>query len=487
MLAARHRKVRFAAVVLLATFTVAGAQDRAAVISRARTLVDQGRFREAEKLLRKHIAEPEGPVDEPLEIELEIIRRIRLDFAQRPDELLRRLRRRIPDVTSADLERWRRAGVLQYRVIDGQIRYFHAEPGNLLRCCPQARRRVSSSQPARSSAGFDLPAHLAELLREARASGRTLVHPVRHRIRYELRVKPGNPRLRPGARVRCWLPFPQQYRQQQDVRLLRTEPPGGRVAEDDCPQRTVYFETTLGPQAPPPRFAAVFEFTTYAYVPQLDPAAVKPYDTGSALYRTCTAERPPHIVFSPELRRQAREIVGDETNPLLKARRIFRWVSENIPWCSEMEYSTIRSLSQKALAARRGDCGVQGMLFITLCRAAGVPARWQSGWQTLPGRWNMHDWSEFYVEPWGWLPADASYGLQDHPDRAVQEFYCGHLDPYRLIVNLDYARELCPPKISFRSEPNDFQRGEIEIDGHNLYFNEWSWDLQLEYLPGARP
>jgi nicotinamidase-related amidase len=47
-----------------------------------------------------------------------------------------------------------------------------------------------------------------------------------------------------------------------------------------------------------------------------------------------------------------------------------------------------------------------------LCRAAGVPARWQSGWQTKPGDWNMHDWSEFYVEPWGWLPADASYGVR---------------------------------------------------------------------------
>ena len=49
-----------------------------------------------------------------------------------------------------------------------------------------------------------------------------------------------------------------------------------------------------------------------------------------------------------------------------------------------------------------------------------------------------------------------------------------------MIVNLDYARALDPAKTGFRSEPTDFQRGEIEIDGHNLYFNEWSYDFQVE-------
>jgi transglutaminase-like putative cysteine protease len=150
-----------------------------------------------------------------------------------------------------------------------------------------------------------------------------------------------------------------------------------------------------------------------------------------------------------------------------------------------MEYSIIPNIPEKALAARRGDCGVQGLTFITLCRAAGVPARWQSGWQTKQPNWNMHDWSEFYVEPWGWLPADASYGsgLRDHPDPLVRDFFCGHMDPFRLIVNLDYARPLVPPKASFRSEPNDFQRGEIEIDGHNLYFDEWDYTFAVEVTP----
>ena len=118
-----------------------------------------------------------------------------------------------------------------------------------------------------------------------------------------------------------------------------------------------------------------------------------------------------------------------------------------------------------------------------MCRAAGIPARWQSGWETKPVNWNMHDWAEFYVEPWGWLPADPSYGLQKSDREDVREFYFGHQDSYRLIVNLDYGSPLVPAKNSLRSEPADFQRGEVELDGRNLYFNEWDYDIQFERNP----
>ena len=450
-------------------------------VARARQAASEGRFTAAESLLRKQIADPNAPVvDEPA-IQLEILRRIRLDYSLTADEVLVQLRQSIPDVTVDDMNTWQEQGVLQHRLIDGQVRYFNRAVGNLFRACPAAKSRCQKKLALPRT--FDLPAHVARLLAEAEQAGQAQVHPVKHRVRYTLRVKDGHRRLKEGARVRCWLPFPQEYRQQSRVKLLATEPKEAMIAPKGHPQRTVYFEKTVDDPARPPTFTAEFEFVTSAYVPNLDPDKVQPYDKSGKLYQEYTAERLPHIEFTPRVKKLATEIVGREENPLKKAKRIFRWVSNNIRWCSEMEYSTIPNLSAKGLAAREGDCGVQGMAFITLCRAAGVPARWQSGWQTKPDRVNMHDWSEFYVEPWGWLPADASYGLQKHDDVRVQEFFCGHLDPYRMIVNLDYGRELAPPKHSFRSEPNDFQRGEIEIDGHNLYFDEWERDIDVRTMP----
>ncbi len=330
---------------------------------------------------------------------------------------------------------------------------------------------------------FNTTALVEKLVKLSETSDDPQVYPVQHHVKYELAVHAGHPRVKPGANVRAWLPFPQEYRQQQHVRLVSSNPPEAKIASKDAPQRSVYFEQTVTNANQAPRFQVEFEFVTSAYCPKLDPAKVRPYDVNGELYREFTAERRPHIVFTPEVKRLSKEIVGDETNPLEKARRIFRWMSKNVPWCAELEYSIIPSLSVKGLTARRGDCGVQGTSFITLCRAAGVPARWQSGWQTKPDDWNMHDWSEFYVEPWGWLPADASYGVREHADPRVRDFFCGHMDPYRLIVNLDYGRALEPPKTSFRSEPTDFQRGEIEIDGHNLYFDEWDGKFQVDTKP----
>ena len=471
-------------LVLLNSAAIAVADDTQDLLGRAQAAAAQGRFAEAETLLKTQIGGDDQPVISDCAIALEVLRRIRLDFSLTPEQMLERLHGEIPDVTVEEMEQWTAQGLLQHRLIDGQTRYFKQAAGNLFRNSPELRkRRQVAVMP--SGYNFNLPKHVKLLLDEAARSGAALVHPVKHHVRYTLRVKDGNPRLKKDAKVRCWLPFSQEYRQQTDVRLISTQPSGGVVAPNGHPQRTIYFEQVIENPAQVPSFSAEFEFTTSAYVPNLIPGDVKPYDTASKLYTEFTAERPPHIVFTPELKKIVAEVVGDETNPLEKARRIFRWIDTNVPWCSEMEYSTIPCIPAKALAARQGDCGVQGLLYITMCRAAGVPARWQSGWETLPNRRNMHDWSEFYVEPWGWLPADASYGVQSHAEQRVQEFFCGHMDPYRMIVNLDYGRELSPGKTSFRSEPTDFQRGEIEIDGHNLYFDEWSWDFKVETMPVA--
>lgn len=451
-------------------------------------LTDRGAYREAEEVLLEKIEEPDAPVTSPAAIRLEILRRTRLDYSLSRQEAMGQLREALPDTSEADFDRWSAAGDLQHRVIDGEPRYFHKGVRNLFLLNKEARRRRDASKQKTRAKGrtpFSMTAHARKLVAEAEASEERLIHPLRHRVTYELWARDDHPRLTPGAKVRAWLPYPQAYRQQGSVELLSNSPTLVEIAANGSPHRSASFEAVVETAGVSPRFSIEYEFVTYADCPSLDPELVTPYDLDSKVYREHTAERPPHIAFTPEVNRLVGEIVGEEVNPLEKARRIFRWVSDNLPWIGEMEYSIIPSLSAKGLAARCGDCGVQGMTFITLCRAAGVPARWQSGWQLRPGGAGMHDWSEIYVEPWGWLPVDASYGVRDDEDPRVQDFFFGRMDPYRMIVNLDYARPLTPAKTSFRSEPNDFQRGEIEIDGHNLYFNEWRYRFHVESTPAA--
>ena len=497
--------VYFAAALATLAVSRPGLAETKAQLQAAKELIAKGEYREAEKLLKPAI-DPAQPTVSKAAVTLEILDRTRADFPHDEAEIIKQLRESIPDVKETEIETWRDAGVLQSKLIDGEHRYFRNAAANLFRLSKEARERRPETPPAEKK--FALDALIADLNKLAKTADTPAIYPVKHHVTYTLTLKKDNPRLKPGATVRAWLPFPQQYRiQQTDVKLLSPkleeadeleqmagmpEPitvdsikQAALLAPAYAPQRTIYFEQIIDDKGTPPKFVTEYEFTTCAYVPTLNLELVKPYDEESDDYIKFTSQRAPHIVFTPEVKKLVKEVVGDETNPLKKAQLIFTWVSENLPWVSEMEYSTIPSLSKKGLAARCGDCGVQNTTFVTLCRAAGVPARWQSGFGTKPGEEGMHDWAEIYVEPWGWLPADASYGLRKNDDPAVRDFFCGHMDPYRFIVNLDYGRELHPKKTSFRSEPIDFQRGEVEIDDHNLYFDDWEWDLDVKSTPPA--
>jgi transglutaminase-like putative cysteine protease len=444
-------------------------------VAEARELVMRGEFSKAEKLL----AGRDAPADAEMR---DVVGRLRREYSVDEDALLKKLDGQITNLTAGDLHKWRDAGELQYRVIDGQVRYFRREPSNLFRFSEDAKARRKQNGKAETPPTWKLTDHLAKVVAEAEHSGKTEVVPVKHRIAYTLTV-PANARgAKAGSVARIWLPFPQEYRQQTNVELLQSVPTPTRVADNGTPQRTLYFERTIEDPAKPIEIRTVFTYTSYAYYPQLDDSRERPLPTD--FDERYLAERKPHVALTPEMREKVRSIVGGEAGSLAKARKIFHWIDANVKYCAEEEYGVIPSISTKALRSLKGDCGVQGTLFITMCRAAGVPARWQSGWETKPVDWNMHDWAEFYVEPWGWLPADVSYGLQKSEDPKVREFYFGHQDSYRMIVNLDYGRALVPPKTSLRSEPADFQRGEVEIDGRNLYFDEWEYDFSFEQEGG---
>jgi hypothetical protein len=51
-----------------------------------------------------------------------------------------------------------------------------------------------------------------------------------------------------------------------------------------------------------------------------------------------------------------------------------------------------------------------------------------------------------------------------------------------MIVNQGVGGRLHPEKLHLRSEPYDFQRGEVEWEGGNLYFDKWDYKMEIEYL-----
>jgi len=464
--------------------------SRDAVVLKALALVKSGKFLKAEALLNAPDAQADFDARRARTEALDIIQRTRYEYSLAPAELLAKVKKEIPDATARDVERWARDSAARYRVIDGKKFFARREPSNIFLFCEEAKALRAKTGHAPVKVDWKLTDHLKAVVAEAEQTGKVEVQPIHHRMTYTLTLRANTPGVKAGSRVRVWLPYPQEYRQQRDVKLISASPESTVIAPNAVEgnpaaggaQRTVYFEQIVTNPAKPLEFKEDFEYTSFAYCPKLDEAKAQPLpaDWNGA----CLGERPTHILFTPALRKQVARIVGNETNSLAKARKLFRWVSDNVKWNAEDEYSIIPSLVLKGFNAGRGDCGIQNTVFITLCRITGIPARWQSGWETKPADWGMHDWAEIYIAPWGWLPVDASYGVQKSDDPRVADFYCGHQDSYRMIVNLDWGRELFPPKPSLRSEPADFQRGEVEVDGQNLYYDLWDYSMKAERTPG---
>lgn len=413
---------------------------------------------------------------------IERMERIRKDFTKTRQDVVDVTRKSIPAVTAQDLDRWEKERSLEVMMIDGEKRYFNNAARNLFRIdkeCLRVWNEKHADELAEPPApgALDLDGHIRTIRDEVLRTKEPYAKPLRIRIHYSINV---NPDVVPaGEIIRCWIPFPREIPDRQtDIRLIETDPPDPRLAPDSDLQRMIYFEKSAV-KGQPTKFRVAYEYSSAGTYVDIDPGKVRPVDPQGAL-KPYLEQETPHIVFTEPLRELSKHLVGTETNPYRIAQKLFAWVDENVPWASAREYSTVPNLSMYAYENRHGDCGMQTLLFMTLCRMNGVPTRWQSGWEFKPPTDSMHDWGMIYFEPYGWVPMDVTYGLRDVDDEKLKWFYLNGMDSYRLIFNDSTTRPFTPAKQHFRSETVDSQRGEVEWKGSNLYFDKWDWDMKWD-------
>jgi len=455
-------------------------------VAHVQSLVDGGHFKSAEAQISQALAQTSLSDEErqALAFERERMRRILLDFSLTAEEAQARVRRQIPDLTPAEFHAWDTAGLLERQLIDGRTLYFNRAPSNLFRLSEGAVKRRSSSTPPWTDGPMETAnAHHREVRDQALATGKSGVAPRHVRITYSLSVNPDA--VPNGEMLRAWLPFPRALAgQQEGVRLLQSTPEKNAIAPQSTLQRTVYLERRAE-AGKPTVFSITYELTVFGQYHPIDPAKVAPAPP-SPLLAQHLAERPPHIVFTPAIRKLSRDIVGTETNPYRIAQQLYAAV-DRIPWAGAREYSTITNISDYTLHAGHGDCGQQTLLLMTLLRLNGIPTRWQSGWVYSDGSYdNMHDWAQLYLAPYGWVPMDVTFGRLNSGDPQIDEFYLGGLDAYRIAFNDDFSQPFVPAKQHFRSDTVDSQRGEVEWRGGNLYFDQWDYEFKAQVLSPAK-
>ena len=419
------------------------------------------------------------PTDKQYSWEADLHHRLLNDFSKTREQVKEYIRKYIPDVTDRQLDEWEKTGELECRVIDGEKKYFHNAAPNLFRINKEcARLKAKRDTPGRDGEVTVREDNTRAVMKQAAKSKERIGDPKHFRIRYTITVKPDA--VPEGETVRCWLPMPRtDVPRQKNVKLLSTSQPDFVRSPMDYAHSTVYMEKKAE-AGKATVFSEEFEFDAYGAWFDLDTAATTTYDTTSDLYKTYTSERDCHMVFTPQIRALAERLTQGAATPLAKARRIFKWVDDNFPWASAREYSTIENIPAYVLDNHHGDCGQVTLLFLTLCRSLGIPAHFQSGFMLHPGEENLHDWGEIYVPEYGWVPVDQSFGIPAYAKNEQETyFFFGGIDSFRMIVNNDYGCPLYPAKQFPRSETVDFQRGEVEWAGGNLYFDQWRWKLEV--------
>ncbi|HOW44852.1 MAG TPA: transglutaminase domain-containing protein [Candidatus Aminicenantes bacterium] len=134
----------------------------------------------------------------------------------------------------------------------------------------------------------------------------------------------------------------------------------------------------------------------------------------------------------PVIRAAVQEAVQRPDNPYWIARDIYDWLHER------MVYKRIGGwdIAPTVLQRGSGSCSEYAFVYISMCRAAGLPARYVGSVVTRGEEASFdfvyHRWVEVYLPRSGWVPVDPSGGDQDSP--RDQAMYFGHLDNRFLIT-----------------------------------------------------
>lgn len=300
-----------------------------------------------------------------------------------------------------------------------------------------------------------------------------------HRIVYRFAVDVPNHPFIQGDTLRVWLPVPKETQRQHNIKILGASD-NYVLSGDRSEHNSIYFCKPVGAPGDTTHFEYVAQFDTQGeyYTPEYILANLKPYKHDEQYVRYTSFEGP-HIVPMPDL---ARKIVGDERNPFLMSELVYDYIINTYPWAGAREYSTIPCIPRYVVEEGHGDCGQVSLLYISLMRSLGVPARWESGWMLHPGEVNLHDWAEVYFEGVGWVPVDTSFGrYTSSTDPEVQHFYSHGMDSWRLAANKAVGKPFFPEKKYVRSETVDAQMGEVETTKGNLFYPAFRRNFEVLY------
>lgn len=426
-----------------------------------------GDYDGANRAIDRHLSAQNTPqaLKRCLTAEKEMMARLPADYPLDRTAAVAMAQQTIPGFTAGEFDALVDAGRVDWIYIAGVPHYFDRWLDSLCKTDAAFARRAGASQlgaDGSSAAGENGEPRLDRAARLMRENGALSA-----RIHCRASVCMKDEVFKKGQTVRAYLPLPCACDAQSDIQIECVTPAPTHISPEDAPQRVVFWEERMEENHP---FSVEFSYVRTARYTDLTTP-----EYGTERPDFYMEEQPPHLLFTPYLKGLAADLTAGVDAPLEKARRIYDFVTLNVKYTYVRPYFGLENIAENCARTLTGDCGIMALLFITLCRCAGVPARWESGWKAEPDFCGAHDWTQFYAAPYGWLYADPSFGAGAvrEGNETRRRHYFGNLDPYRMAANTVFQADFDVPEEHWRADPYDNQVGEMELPDRGLRYEEF--------------
>lgn len=186
----------------------------------------------------------------------------------------------------------------------------------------------------------------------------------------------------------------------------------GSVRTTDEDHRYIWLKTTSFSGFPGQiTYTDTFDFVPTHFVRNLDSiTTLYPYDPASEEVQWYTGAEDVYVTpLNPVIDSLADSIWAQSSNVLDFARRCYEYVASHLTY--QNPNTGLHSI-ENIIACGGGDCGNFASFYISMLRNKGVPARHVIGFSPYNGN-DMHIWAEFYLQNYGWIPADPTYKNSD--------------------------------------------------------------------------
>ncbi|MEJ2720087.1 MAG: transglutaminase domain-containing protein, partial [bacterium] len=138
-------------------------------------------------------------------------------------------------------------------------------------------------------------------------------------------------------------------------------------------------------------------------------------DIPREIRQTYLSDASRYRISTPYIQETVKKVVGDEKNPYWIARKIFDFIID------ELHYEMIGGWDVPEVVLKRGSgsCSEYTFSFVAMCRAAGLPARYEGSIVVRGDDASVdeafHRWAQVYLPNYGWVPVDANRGDSESP------------------------------------------------------------------------